>query len=53
VELSFAVEDVDATWTRWHKNGVTMLTEVMEMPFGRYFLAQDPEGHFLSVYRFA
>jgi hypothetical protein len=23
-----------------------------DLPFGRYFLARDPEGHYLSVYRF-
>ena len=53
VELSFAVEDVDATWRRWQDQGVTLLTAPLDLPFGRYFLAQDPEGHYLSVYRFA
>lgn len=53
VELSFEADDVDATWTRWKENGVEMVTEPMDLPFGRYFLAKDPEGHYLSVYRFA
>src|SRR5258708_4059213 len=52
VELSFAVDDVDGTWKRWKEKGVEMVTEPMDLPFGRYFLARDPEGHYLSVYRF-
>ena len=39
VELSFSVEDVDATYKRWKEKGVEMLTEPADMPFGRYFLA--------------
>jgi predicted enzyme related to lactoylglutathione lyase len=53
VELSFEVDDVDGTWARWKEQGVAMLTEPVDLPFGRYFMAQDPEGHYLSVYRFA
>jgi len=53
VELSFEVEDVDGTWRRWKDQGVTLLTDPMDLPFGRYFLAQDPDGHYLSVYRLA
>src|SRR5258708_80437 len=53
VELSCAVGDVDGTWKRWKDNGVEMVTEPMDLPFGRYFMAKDPEGHYLSAYRFA
>src|SRR5262245_16347495 len=53
VELSFEVDDVDETWKRWKEQGVTMVTDPVDLPFGRYFLAQDPEGHWLSAYRFA
>jgi predicted enzyme related to lactoylglutathione lyase len=52
VELSFAVEDVDATWNHWKEQGVELVSDPMDLPFGRYFLAKDPEGHFLSAYRF-
>src|SRR5690242_19870265 len=52
VELSFEVDDVDATWQRWQEAGVAMESHPMDLPFGRYFLAKDPEGHYLSVYRF-
>jgi predicted enzyme related to lactoylglutathione lyase len=53
VELSFEVDDVDATWKRWKEQGVNVVADPVELPFGRYFLAQDPEGHWLSAYRFA
>jgi predicted enzyme related to lactoylglutathione lyase len=53
VELSFEVDDVDGTWQRWKEQGVELVTEPMDLPFGRYFLAKDPEGHYLSAYRFA
>ncbi len=52
VELSFEVEDVDASYAQWQARGVELLSEVLDLPFGRYFLAKDPEGRFLSIYRF-
>ncbi|MBI1282386.1 MAG: hypothetical protein GC179_29940 [Anaerolineaceae bacterium] len=53
VELSFQVEDVDATYNAWKSKGVDMLSEPQNLPFGRYFIAKDPEGHYLSAFRFA
>lgn len=53
VELSFASDDVDGTWRRWQARGVTLVTEPLDLPFGRYFMARDPEGYYLSVYRLA
>jgi predicted enzyme related to lactoylglutathione lyase len=53
LELSFEVDDVDATWKQWKERGVEMVTEPVNLPFGRYFMAKDPEGHYLSAYRFA
>src|SRR5579864_7636548 len=53
VEVSFEVDDVDGTWKRWKERGVELVTDPMDLPFGRYFLAKDPEGHYLSVYRFS
>ena len=52
VELSFEVDDVDAIWKHWKDNGVEIVSDPMDLPFGRYFLAKDPEGHYLSAYRF-
>jgi predicted enzyme related to lactoylglutathione lyase len=53
VELSFAVDNVDDTWQHWKEKGVEIVTDPTDMPFGRYFMAKDPEGHYLSAYRFA
>ncbi|MEO8612985.1 MAG: VOC family protein [Chloroflexota bacterium] len=52
VELSFAVDDVDTTWKHWQEKGVELVSDPVDLPFGRYFLAKDPEGHYLSAYRF-
>ena len=52
VEVSFEADDVDEIWTDWKEKGVEMVTDPMDMPFGRYFMAKDPEGYYLSVYRF-
>lgn len=53
VELSFEVADVDGTWQHWKDQGVEIVSDPVDLPFGRYFMAKDPEGHYLSVYRFA
>ena len=53
VELSFEVDDVDATWQRWKEQGVELVSTPIDLPFGRYFMARDPEGHYLSAYRFS
>src|SRR5690348_9060664 len=53
VELSFEVDDVDNAWKRWKEQGVEIVSEPMDLPFGRYFMAKDPEGHYLSAYRLA
>ena len=53
VELSFEVADVDATYQQWKEKGVEMISEPLDLPFGRYFIAQDNEGHYLSAFRFA
>ncbi|MHB8630150.1 MAG: VOC family protein [Aggregatilineales bacterium] len=49
-EIGFLVDDVDATFKRWKAKGVEIVTEPEDKPFGRYFLAKDPEGHFLDVF---
>ena len=52
MELSFEADDVDNVWRQWKAAGVEIVAEPMDMPFGRYFMAKDPEGFYLSVYRF-
>lgn len=51
VELSFEVDDIDGTWKLWKEKGAELVTDPMGLPFGRYFMAKDPEGHYLSAYR--
>jgi predicted enzyme related to lactoylglutathione lyase len=53
VELSFEVDDVDSVWQRWKEKGVEIVADPIDLPFGRYFLAKDPDGHYVSIYRFA
>lgn len=52
VELSFEVDDVDGTWQRWQEQGVELVAEPVDLSFGRYCMAKDPDGHYLSAYRF-
>lgn len=52
-ELGLEVDNVDAVWRDWTAKGVRILEEPVDRPFGRTFLAQDPEGHLLNVYRLA
>ncbi|MGB1252439.1 MAG: VOC family protein [Candidatus Promineifilaceae bacterium] len=48
-DTAFEVDDVDATFSEWKENGVEMVTDVIEMPFGRTFLARTPDNHVLRV----
>ncbi len=50
-ELGLKVDDVDAVWQDWQARGVPLLTPPMDLPFGRTFLAQTPDGHLVRVYR--
>ncbi len=52
VELSFEVDDVDGTWQRWQEQGVELVAEPVDLSFGRYCMAKDPDGHYLSAYCF-
>jgi predicted enzyme related to lactoylglutathione lyase len=52
-ELAISVEDVDTVYQDWKARGVPMIEELHDSPFGRNFLAKDPEGHHLSVYTLA
>ncbi|VVD81138.1 VOC family protein [Pandoraea anhela] len=44
---------VDATWEDWSARGITILQAPTTMDFGRTFVASDPDGHRLRVYRLA
>ena len=51
VELGLEVADVDAVFHEWKEKGVQTVTPPMDLPFGRTFVARDPEGHLIRVYR--
>jgi predicted enzyme related to lactoylglutathione lyase len=50
-ELAFAVEDVDAIHADWAARGLTIAQTPTEMDFGRTFVALDPEGHRLRIFK--
>jgi predicted enzyme related to lactoylglutathione lyase len=50
-EIGFEVDDVDRVYANWQTQGVTLLTQPQDFPFGRAFDAQDPDGHRLNVYK--
>lgn len=50
-EPGLMVDDVDATYATWTSNGVDILAEPHDMPFGRTFLFRTPDGHVLRVYQ--
>lgn len=43
-------EGVDACHADWLARGVTMLIPPTDRPFGRSFVALDPDGHRVRVY---
>lgn len=52
-EIVFAVENaatVDATCADWQARGLSILQEPTTLPFGRTFVAIDPDGHRLRVF---
>jgi len=51
VELNFEVEDADAVYRAWRAKDVNIVIEPGDMPYGRTFLARDPDGHYLRVSR--
>ncbi len=48
IELTFLVEDVDATYADLQANGVDIRSEIGDIGAGRAFLARDPEGHMFA-----
>lgn len=48
-DSALIVEDVDAAYEKWLKAGVKMLSEPRDMPFGRTFLFETPDGHVLRA----
>ena len=52
-EIGFSVEGddaVDAVHEDWASRGISILFPPTTLPFGRSFVATDPDGHRLRVY---
>ncbi len=50
-EPALLVEDVDALYQQWQAQGVDLVNEPTDKPFGRTFLLRTPEGHVLRIYQ--
>ncbi len=50
-EICFGTEKVNDLYEAWGKHGVTMIQKPTEMDFGRTFVAIDPDGHRIRVYK--
>ena len=50
-ELCFVEDDVDAVHASWVARGIPIAQEPTDMDFGRTFVALDPDGHRLRVFR--
>lgn len=53
-EIVFSADShaqVDSLCSAWHEKGLEILQQPVEMDFGYTFVALDPDGHRLRVYR--
>lgn len=53
LEVCFAADDVDSLYEAWGKKHVTIAQKPTEMDFGRTFVALDPDGHRIRIYKLA
>ncbi len=53
LEICFPADDVDALFEQWGSKMVTMAQKPTDMDFGRTFVALDPDGHRIRVYKLA
>lgn len=50
-EIAFSEEDLDQLYKKWVDMGIPMAQAPTDMDFGRTFVALDPDGHRIRVYR--
>jgi catechol 2,3-dioxygenase-like lactoylglutathione lyase family enzyme len=50
-ELCFMEDDVDGVHAAWVERGIPMAQEPTNLDFGRTFVALDPDGHRVRVFR--
>lgn len=51
MEIAFADEDVDALYDRCKHLRINVIQTPTEMDFGRTFVALDPDGHRIRIYK--
>ncbi|MFA6916874.1 MAG: VOC family protein [Parachlamydiales bacterium] len=51
LEICFPSADVDALYEEWGNKQVTIAQKPTDMDFGRTFVALDPDGHRIRVYK--
>jgi predicted enzyme related to lactoylglutathione lyase len=50
-EICFVEEDVDQVYNQWVNMGIPMAQKPTDMDFGRTFVALDPDGHRIRIYK--
>lgn len=50
-EIAFSDDAVDDVYARFQKLGAEILQKPTDMDFGRTFVALDPDGHRIRVYK--
>jgi predicted enzyme related to lactoylglutathione lyase len=50
-EIAFSNDNVDAIHDAWHKKGIPIVQKPTDMDFGRTFVALDPDGHRIRVFK--
>ncbi len=51
MDICFPSDDVDALFETWDKKHVTIAQKPTDMDFGRTFVALDPDGHRIRIYK--
>lgn len=50
-EIAFTENNVDEIYERWVNSGIAIAQVPTDMDFGRTFVALDPDGHRIRVFR--
>jgi predicted enzyme related to lactoylglutathione lyase len=50
-EICFSVDNVDQIYEEWGAHGITIIQKPTDMDFGRTFVAIDPDGHRIRIYK--
>ena len=50
-EICFSEESIDSLFVAMKEQNIPMLQEITDMDFGRTFVALDPDGHRIRIYK--